>query len=45
MKEKLPYQSPDAIVVEFSRQDDIITASIVDNDGDYRDWETGGEIW
>ena len=45
MKEKLPYQAPDIRVVEFGRQDDVITASIVDNDGDYRDWESGADAW
>ena len=45
MKEKIPYKTPDISVVEFIRNEDIITASIVDNDGDYRDWETDGDAW
>lgn len=45
MKEKIPYQTPDIYVVAFIRNEDVITASIVDNDGDYRDWETDGDAW
>lgn len=43
MKEKLPYQTPDILVTVI--KEDIITSSIVDNDGDYRDWESGGDAW
>ena len=45
MKEKIPYEMPDIRVVEFMCNDDIITSSIVDNDGDFRDWENGGDAF
>ena len=45
MQEKIPYQTPYIRIVEFKRNEDIITSSIVDNDGDYRDWETDGDAW
>ncbi|MBQ3019363.1 MAG: hypothetical protein IJD77_02075 [Clostridia bacterium] len=45
MRNKKPYETLDVKVVEFMRNEDIITSSIVDNDGDYRDWETGGDAW
>ena len=45
MKEKIPYQTPDIRIVGFMRNEDIITSSIVDNDGDYRDWESDGDTW
>ena len=45
MKEKISYEAPNIRIMEFMRNDDIITSSIVDNDGDYRDWETGGDAW
>ena len=44
MKEKIPYQTPDIRVISLEYSD-IVTNSIVDNDGDYRDWETGGDAW
>ena len=43
MKEKIPYETPDMQITAFQRAEDVITSSIVDNDGDYRDLETGGE--
>ena len=45
MNEKIPYETPDILVFALKRSEDIITSSIVDNDGDYRDWETGGDAW
>ena len=45
MKKKIPYQTPDIRIIEWMRNEDIITSSIVDNDGDYRDWETDGDAW
>ena len=45
MNEKIPYETPNVYVVEFTRMDDIVTSSIVDNDGDYREWESGGDAW
>ena len=45
MKEKIPYQTPDIRIIEWMRTEDMITSSIVDNDGDYRDWETDGDAW
>ena len=44
MKEKMPYEMPNIRVIEWMRED-IITSSIVDNDGDYRDWESDGDAW
>ena len=44
MKGNLSYQTPDVRVLMWA-QEDIITSSIVDNDGDYRDWESGGDAW
>ena len=50
MKEKIPYETPSFCVVRLTVED-IITSSfsvmdsIVDNDGDYRDWETDGAGW
>ena len=44
MKEKIPYQAPEILLVLMLRED-IITSSIVDNDGDFRDWESDGEVW
>ena len=44
MKEKMPYEMPDIRVIEWMCED-IITSSIVDNDGDYRDWESDGDAW
>ncbi len=44
MKEKIPYETPVVYLVTMTRED-VVTASIVDNDGDYRDWETDGEAW
>ena len=34
MKNKKPYETLDVKVVEFYRADDVITSSIIDNDGD-----------
>ncbi len=45
MKEKVPYETLAVKVVEFYREDDVITSSIIDNDGDFRDWESDGEAW
>ena len=45
MKEKRPYETLDVEVVEFYRANDVITSSIVDNDGDFRDWESDGDTW
>ena len=44
MKGKMPYETLDIRVVVMM-QEDIVTSSIVDNDGDYRDWETDGDVW
>ena len=44
MKEKRPYQTPEILLVLMMRED-IITSSIVDNDGDFRDWESDGDAW
>ena len=44
MKEKIPYETPDICVVAFTGGD-VITFSVVDNDGDYRDWASDGETW
>ena len=46
MKGKMPYETPAFFVVQMM-EEDVITSSfsIVDNDGDYRDWETDGEAW
>ena len=44
MKEKIPYQTPEILLVLMLRED-IITSSIVDNDGDFRDWESDGDAW
>ena len=44
MKEKLPYLTPDILVTAFAACD-VVTASIVDNDGDYNDWENDGDAW
>ena len=44
MKEKKPYETPD-FYVTWMGYEDVITASIVDNDGDYRDWESDGDAW
>jgi hypothetical protein len=45
MKEKRPYETLDVRVVEFHRADDVITSSIIDNYGDFRDWESEGDTW
>ena len=45
MKEKRPYETIGVRVVEFHRADDVITSSIIDNDGDFRDWESEGDTW
>ena len=45
MKEKRPYETLDVSVLAFGRMDDVITASIVDNDGDFRDWDEDGDTW
>ena len=45
MKDKKPYETLDVTVIEFNDLNDVITSSIVDNDGDFRDWEEGGETW
>ena len=45
MKEKKPYETLDVQVVALYRADDVITSSIIDNDGDYRDWESGADAW
>lgn len=45
MKNKRPYETLDVKVIEFYRADDVITSSIVDNDGDFRDWESDGDTW
>lgn len=45
MKEKRPYETLDVRVVEFNRADNVITSSIIDNDGDFRDWESEGDTW
>ena len=45
MKEKIPYETLDIRVVEFNRADDVITSSIIDNDGDFRDWDEDGDTW
>lgn len=45
MKDKKPYETLDVKVIEFNDLNDVITSSIVDNDGDFRDWEEGGETW
>ena len=45
MKEKRPYETLGVRVVEFHRVDDVITSSIIDNDGDFRDWESEGDTW
>ena len=44
MKEKIPYETPNIRVIALTLQD-VITASIVDNDGDFRDWESDGDTW
>ena len=44
MKGKMPYETPDILMMAWTAED-IVTASIVDNDGDYRDWETDGDAW
>ena len=44
MKGKMPYETLDIRMI-MMQTEDIVTASIVDNDGDYRDWETDGEAW
>ena len=43
MKEKRPYETLGVRVVEFHRADDVITSSIIDNDGDFREWESEGD--
>ena len=43
MNEKRPYELPELFVIEFYQ--DVITDSIVDNDGDYRDWDSSGKPW
>ena len=45
MKEKRPYETLGVRVVEFYRADDVITSSIIDNDGDFRDWVSEGDTW
>ena len=50
MKEKIPYETPKFFVMSLAVEDVITSSlsavdSIVDNDGDYRDWETDGEGW
>ena len=44
MKEKIPYETPVVYLVTMACED-VITASIIDNDGDYRDWASDGETW
>ena len=44
MEGKIPYEMPVFHVVLMSIKD-VIATSIVDNDGDYRDWENEGEAW
>ena len=44
MNVKVPYQMLNIRVIEWTN-DDVVTSSIVDNDGDYRDWESGGDAW
>ena len=45
MKNKKPYETLDVKVVEFNDAEDVIRTSIVDNDGDFRDWEEDGDTW
>ena len=45
MKNRKPYETLDVKVVELYRTDDVITASIIDNDGDFRDCESDGDTW
>ena len=44
MKEKIPYETPYLRTLLW-QSEDVITASIVDNDGDYRDWDEDGDTW
>ena len=44
MKEKMPYEMPEMIVMMMACED-IITSSFIDNDGDYRDWVTDDQGW
>ena len=44
MSKKMPYETPN-IYVTWMGCEDVITTSIVDNDGDYRDWNSDGEGW
>ncbi len=45
MENKKPYETLDVKVIEFYRAKDVITSSIIDNDGDFRDWEEDGDTW
>ena len=45
MKIKTPYETLDIRVWEWACNEDIITSSILDNDGDYRDWDEAGDAW
>ena len=45
MRKRLSYQSPNVALI-ISEADDIVTLSgIIDNDGDFRDWEEGKPDW
>ena len=44
MRGELSYETPNVSIIIYSVKD-VIATSIVDNDGDFRDWETGGPEW
>jgi hypothetical protein len=45
MNKKRPYDTLAVSVEQFNLADDVITSSIIDNDGDFREWEEDGETW
>jgi hypothetical protein len=45
MRDKKPYESPNASVVVWIDSDVITLSGIIDNDGDYRDWDDEGPGW